>query len=234
MNFTLASDDIQIIIHLVSALTAGAIIGLERSFHGRPAGFRTHALVCLASSLLMMVTMYQSRWIPGIPLETIRTDPTRMAQGIMTGIGFLGAGAIVKEGFAIRGLTTAASIWMISAIGIMIGMGYYLAAGAATFATFNINYVFRLIEGRMRLEFYAHFHVRLARSEALSETDLRAVLTDCGCEPSGMSYGLVGEGRWFEYQALIKTHDKDNLHRLAERLSAKPCVCEFGIAPRGD
>lgn len=76
MNFTLASDDIQIIIHLVSALTAGAIIGLERSFHGRPAGFRTHALVCLASSLLMMVTMYQSRWIPaGIAIEPYAPTP---------------------------------------------------------------------------------------------------------------------------------------------------------------
>ena len=66
MNVPLHDDDIQIIIHLISALTAGGIIGLERSFHGRPAGFRTHALVCLASSLLMLLTMYQSRWIPGI------------------------------------------------------------------------------------------------------------------------------------------------------------------------
>ncbi len=157
-----------------------------------------------------------------------------VAQGIMTGIGFLGAGAIVKEGFAIRGLTTAASIWMIAAIGIMIGMGYYVAAVAATFATFNINYVFRLIESRMRSEFYAHFHVRFARGEALSESDLRTVLGECGCAPSGMSYGLAGDGRWFEYQALIKTLDKDNLHSLAVTLSAMPSVREFGIAPRGD
>ena len=222
------------ILRLTLALVAGGLVGLERSYHGRPAGFREHTLVCISSCMLMLLAEYHVIHIAAATQQAAFIDPTRMAQGIMTGIGFLGAGAIVKEGFAIRGLTTAASIWMISAIGIMIGMGYYLAAGAATFATFNINYVFRLIEGRMRLEFYAHFHVRLARSEALSETDLRAVLTDCGCEPSGMSYGLVGEGRWFEYQALIKTHDKDNLHRLAERLSAKPCVCEFGIAPRGD
>lgn len=107
----------QIVIHLVGALVAGGVIGLERSFHGRPAGFRTHALVCLASSLLMLVTLYQWKWLPGVSLDTVRTDPTRMAQGIMTGIGFLGAGVIFKEGLSVRGLTTAASIWITAAIG---------------------------------------------------------------------------------------------------------------------
>ena len=94
-------DELVIIGRLTGALVIGAMIGFERSFHGRPAGFRTHALVCLASALLMLVT--------------IRADPTRMAQGIMTGIGFLGAGVIFKEGLTVRGLTTAASIWILSA-----------------------------------------------------------------------------------------------------------------------
>lgn len=222
------------ILRLTLALLAGGLVGLERSYHGRPAGFREHTLVCISSCMLMLLADYHVVHVAAATHQEVFLDPTRMAQGIMTGIGFLGAGAIVKEGFAIRGLTTAASIWMISAIGIMIGMGYYVAAGAATFATFNINYVFRLIEGRMRLEFYAHFHVRFARGEALSETDLRAMLADCGCEPSGMSYGLAGEGRWFEYQTLIKTLDKNSLHCLAEKLANMPFVCEFGITPRGD
>ena len=80
------------------ALLIGGLIGLERSFHGRPAGFRTHSLVCVASALLMLVTVYQNEWMTQVTLEAIRTDPTRMAQGIMTGIGFLGAGVIFKEG----------------------------------------------------------------------------------------------------------------------------------------
>ena len=222
------------ILRLSLALLAGGLVGLERSYHGRPAGFREHTLVCISSCMLMLLADYHVIHAAAATHQPIFLDPTRMAQGIMTGIGFLGAGAIVKEGFAIRGLTTAASIWMIAAIGIMIGMGYFVAAAAATFATFNINYVFRLIESRMRSEFYAHFHVRFARGEAPSETDLRTVLRECGCVPSGMSYGLVGEGRWFEYQALIKTLDKDSLHCLAEKLSALSSVHEFGIAPRGD
>jgi putative Mg2+ transporter-C (MgtC) family protein len=98
-----------ILTHLAGALLAGAVIGLERTYHGHSAGFRTHALVCMASSLLMLVPLYQWKWLPGLLTEMFRTDPTRIAQGIMTGIGVLGAGAILKEGVTVRGLTTAAS-----------------------------------------------------------------------------------------------------------------------------
>ena len=89
-------DELVIIGRLTGALVIGAMIGFERSFHGRPAGFRTHALVCLASALLMLVTVYQLHWMTEVPLDTIRADPTRMAQGIMTGIGFLGAGCYLQ------------------------------------------------------------------------------------------------------------------------------------------
>ena len=101
MPFELRADDYEMILRLLAALVAGAFIGYERSFHGRPAGLRTHVLVCLASALLMLVTVYEDHWVR-MPGES-RLDPTRMAQGIMTGIGFLGAGVIVKEGLNVRG-----------------------------------------------------------------------------------------------------------------------------------
>jgi putative Mg2+ transporter-C (MgtC) family protein len=115
------------------ALVIGALIGFERTFRGHPAGFRTHSLVCVASAILMIVTVYQHQWMIFVEHDAIRTDPTRMAQGIMTGIGFLGAGVIFKEGLTVRGLTTAASIWITSAIGILVGIGFWFAAvvGAA-------------------------------------------------------------------------------------------------------
>jgi len=97
MTMTLTSEELVILVRVLAAVAVGAVIGFERSFHGRPAGFRTHALVCVASSLLMLVTVYQNQWMAIVPLDAIRTDPTRMAQGIMTGIGFLGAGVILKE-----------------------------------------------------------------------------------------------------------------------------------------
>ena len=137
MNGIQADDFNTILIRLLLAVLAGGIIGFERAFHGRPAGFRTHSLVCASSSLLMLLTVFQWDLLADMPLETIRVDPTRMAQGIMTGIGFLGAGLIMKEKMTIRGLTTAAAIWMTASIGIIIGMGLFNAAGVATLLTFQ-------------------------------------------------------------------------------------------------
>lgn len=222
------------VLRLTLALTAGGIVGLERSFHGRTAGFREHTLVCISSCMLMLLADYHVSHLSGAVKETAFLDPTRMAQGIMTGIGFLGAGAIVKDGPSIRGLTTAASIWMIAAIGIMLGMGYYLAATAATFATFNINYVFRLIENRLRLEVYAQVHIRFARDDCLAEADLRRLLLELDCAPSGFSYALAGEGRWFDYHLQVKTLDKAKLSAMAEKLAHLHNVVEFQVAPKSE
>src|SRR3990170_5183496 len=149
--------------HLLVALTAGALIGLERSYHGRPAGFRTHTLVCIASSTLMLVTLYPGRWFPDPVSGTVSVDPTRMAQGIMTGIGFLGAGVIFKEGLTVRGLTTAASIWTTAAIGILVGIGLYLPATISAIAVIMILSGFRYVEMRLPSEFYAHHTLKFDR-----------------------------------------------------------------------
>ena len=137
-------ESLVIIGRTAGALAIGAMIGFERSFHGRPAGFRTHSLVCIASAILMIVTVYQSRWMTVLEHDAIRTDPTRMAQGIMTGIGFLGAGVIFKEGLTVRGLTTAASIWITAAIGILVGIGFWLAAIVGAAATLVVLSLFRV------------------------------------------------------------------------------------------
>lgn len=223
----------ETILRLTLALAAGSVVGLERSYHGRTAGFREHTLVCISSALLMLLAEFHTRHL-GAEGGGHFLDPTRMAQGIMTGIGFLGAGAIIKDGASIRGLTTAASIWMIAAIGIMLGMGYYLASTLATVATFNINFVFRLMESSLRLELYAHVHVRFSRGAALSEQDLRKITGDLGCKSSGFSYAVAGDGRWFDYKLQIKTREKDAFHRLAEQLAATPSIVDFSIEPRSD
>ena len=141
MNFT--EDDTQMVFRLLAALLAGALIGYERSYHGRPAGFRTHALVCTASSLLMLVTVYEAHWVRAAA-DPVRLDPTRMAQGIMTGIGFLGAGVIMKEGLSVRGLTTAASIWITAAIGILAGIGFYFPLAVSVILTIGLLSTFPL------------------------------------------------------------------------------------------
>lgn len=116
-----------IALHLLGALLLGLLVGYERSYHGRAAGMRTYGLVCMASAALTVVTGLPESWFGGLPEVTGAADPTRVIQGIVTGIGFLGAGVIMKEGFNISGLTTAASIWASAAIGILVGLGLYLA-----------------------------------------------------------------------------------------------------------
>jgi putative Mg2+ transporter-C (MgtC) family protein len=228
------AEAVDVCEHLVFALLAGGLIGIERSYHGRPAGFRTHTLVCLASSLLMLVTLYQSRWFVALGLERISVDPTRMAQGIMTGIGFLGAGVIMKEGLSVRGLTTAASIWITAAIGILIGIGLYFPAAAATALSVGVLSLFRLIEAKLPRLFYAQLTIRCARAEAISEDDLRAIVDACGFTTANLSYRQAAEGQAYEYRMSIRARHAKHARALAAALQAQPTVLEFRLTPTGD
>lgn len=221
--------------HLVGAMLVGGVIGLERSYHGRPAGFRTHTLVCLASSLLMLITLYQSKWLPaGAPMDSFRTDPTRMAQGIMTGIGFLGAGVIFKEGLSVRGLTTAASIWITAAIGVLIGIGFYFPAVVATVLTVGTLSLFRLIEARIPSHHYAQHFISFDRRDAMEEEEIRSMLDSHGFTIANISYRVSDSGADFEYRMVIRTSIKGKFTTLARHLRAHPGIKTFRISPTGD
>ncbi len=217
--------------NVVAAWFAGAAIGLERSFHGRPAGFRTHALVCLSSAILMVVFNFQEDWLGAMPIETIRSDPTRMAQGIMTGIGFLGAGLIFKEGVTVHGLTTAASIWTTAAIGILLGIGFFYPALLATVVTVGTLSAFRRVEARIPTQIYAHHIIRFSADRTMTETDLRAMLEQHGFSIANMAYRLEEGGGVFEYRMMLRTLKKRDLERLAIDLRKVDGIVEFRITP---
>lgn len=122
------TTNIIIFMNLLGALALGLIVGYERSYHGRAAGMRTYGLVCMASTAITVIAGYPAFWYGGQVSVIVGADPTRVIQGIVTGVGFLGAGVIMREGFNISGLTTAASIWAAAAIGVMVGVGFYAAA----------------------------------------------------------------------------------------------------------
>src|SRR5690606_30543762 len=145
-------------------------------------------------SLLMLVTVYESQWFQPDGNSRVVVDPTRMAQGIMTGIGFLGAGVIMKEGASVRGLTTAASIWITSAIGILVGIGFYLPAALATVLTLATLSGFRWIEGRMRTEQYAIFSVRVQRGHEMGENELRRLVAEHDFTVARVTYRLRDQG----------------------------------------
>lgn len=134
-------------VRLILAGIFGGIIGTEREARGREAGFRTNLLVCLGSALVMLVSVQMVRepWSP-VGNYTIRSDPGRIAYGVMMGIGFLGAGAIMKHGTSVRGLTTAAGLWCIAAIGLAVGIGQYMLAAAATVMVLGALWVLQLFD----------------------------------------------------------------------------------------
>jgi putative Mg2+ transporter-C (MgtC) family protein len=227
-------EELVMAVRVIGALVIGAAIGFERTFHGRPAGFRTHALVCVASALLMLVTVYQSHWMTETPIDAIRIDPTRMAQGIMTGIGFLGAGVIFKEGLTVRGLTTAASIWITAAIGILVGVGFYFAAVLGAVATLAVLAMFRWIERRLPSEFYAHHMLRFDRNKVIAEEDLRTLVGKHGFSIANLSSRLTESGKLFEYRMVIRSQNRKSAETLSQQLRSLPEVIEFRISPTGD
>jgi putative Mg2+ transporter-C (MgtC) family protein len=118
----------HVLLRLVVAAALGGVIGMERELRERQAGLRTHLVVCVGSALFTIVSAYGFHEFLVHGGSVVRTDPTRIAAQIVSGIGFLGAGAIIRQGLSVRGLTTAATLWLVAAIGMATGAGYYSAA----------------------------------------------------------------------------------------------------------
>jgi len=145
-------NDLEIFIRLFLSLILSGLIGLERQVHRRTAGLRTHILVGLGSCLIMLTSLY----IFAIYKNEVALDPARIAAGVITGIGFLGAGAIMREGEGVKGLTTAASLWVVAGIGLATGCGFYKAALFTTILAlitlFFLRYAERLMLGKEEQE----------------------------------------------------------------------------------
>jgi len=140
--------DSQIIIRLILSMLLGGLIGLERQIHRRTAGLRTHILVSLGSCLIMLTSLY----VFDIYKDKVPLDPGRIAAGVITGIGFLGAGAIIRDREGVKGLTTAASLWVVAAIGLATGCGFYTASLVTTLLTLIVLFFLRYIEDKMLIK----------------------------------------------------------------------------------
>lgn len=216
------------VLHIVGAAAAGGVIGLERTLHGRAAGFRTYALLCMGASMAMLVPVF-----PGAAKLMTGSGPaeiSRIAQGILTGIGFLGAGVIVKEGFSVRGLTTAASIWTTAIIGILIGTGHYTEACAGVVMVLCILSVLRWLEDRMRKEVFALVKLGIAQGGELPRTAIETLLRESGLRIVEASYGLERSRAVLEYEYLVSGYDPNGTCLLAEMLTERQQVVSFNIS----
>jgi len=219
----------DIVGRMLAALVAGGLIGLERTYHGRAAGMRTYALVACGSALLVAAAQYD--------LASARHgngDPTRVIQGIVTGIGFLGAGVILKEGFSVRGLTTAASTWVVSAIGVAFGASLWLSGVAASTFTLMTLAALRRVEDRLQVQSFVHCTVSFKHDHFRDEDWLRQLVRQCGFSVTELSYRLDRKAQTFEYRTVMWSANPNGTRELKQCLLEVPEVVDFRISPSRD
>lgn len=217
----------EILLRLLLGAFVGGIIGFERELHGRAAGFRTQLIVCVAAVLIMIVSENYFYYMKDMD-PTLRIDPARIAAGALIGIGFLGAGVIVKSGFAIRGLTTAASIWIVSAIGLAIGAGLYIEGLITTAITIIALVTLRAVEGKVNK---LVFRTIIISTEKISdvEENVSSLLKDCGFHIHSIDYerGLTGEYRFIFH---IYTKRSKDAKKVFKKLDSQDFINSIKIS----
>jgi putative Mg2+ transporter-C (MgtC) family protein len=219
---------------ILGALIAGGLIGYEREYRSRPAGLRTHTLVALASALLMLAAVHQVRWMSDTPIEVVRIDPVRMAHGILTGVGFLCGGVIFQQRGSVHGLTTAASLWITSALGVLFGIGLFgLAIGGAVL-TLVVLSAARFLDKTLPQRNFVDLVVRSRREALVDEAEFRAIAGGCDLKGARLDHRLRDGGAIIELSGSFSGKGALRLTDLAERLRGDPRVLEFDILPRKD
>lgn len=221
------------VLRVLLAVALGAALGLEREIDSQPAGFRTHILVCLGAALFGLISVHAFA-----PFESVRADSnvqidvTRVASQVVVGVGFLGGGAILKYGASIRGLTTAASMWVAAAIGLAVGVGYYWAAVAVTVAALVSLVGFRRLRSGIRHRFGRSAEIVTFRLAAGTEpADLVTALH----ELSGVSVRNLQIDRsedQVEVTVGLKSEMGVRLDRILGELGSREDVAEMSLDER--
>lgn len=210
------TTNLLVFFSLFGALLLGLLVGYERSYRGRAAGMRTYGLVCMASAALTVIAGYTGDWYGGQASISLGADPTRIIQGIVTGIGFLGAGVIMKEGLNISGLTTAASIWATSVIGVLVGIGFYLSAMLLALMSAVCMIGVPKLAGWLPSRQAIAIVLRFKEGFAPSEERLRQAAIKRGYEIAGGSIGISMENGNTEWHFVAVAFDKTSGAPLAE------------------
>jgi len=170
----MSSADLEMAGRLSLAALLGGLVGLEREFHHQPAGLRTYMIVAIGSCLMMLVSIHVST------MYTPHPDPGRIAAQVVAGVGFLGAGAIIRSGLSVRGLTTAAALWTTAGVGLATGCGYWKGAISATALTLVAMYTFMKVERRISKGRFLRKFIVQARDSAALVQHLEDILQKSG------------------------------------------------------
>jgi putative Mg2+ transporter-C (MgtC) family protein len=219
----------EILIRLLLGTLIGGIIGYERQIHGRPAGLRTHILVCTASVLLMIVSEYF--YYPGSTDSTpVSIDPGRIAAGAITGVGFIGAGVVLKTGLTIQGLTTAASIWVISAIGLALGAGLYTAGLVTSLITIATLTTLRIAERKMS-KLSSRF-LTVTVDETAREEDIVSLISKTGLKIDNTDYESFPDAQKTVFHFTVTLYREESIRSLFAELSSMKPVKRVSIKSR--
>jgi putative Mg2+ transporter-C (MgtC) family protein len=214
----LGSIELDIFIKMLLASLAGGLIGLEREKHGRPAGLRTNLLVAVGSCVMVIISeAFYIKYATFTAESALRIDPSRVAAQIVTGVGFLGAGVILKEGASVRGLTTAASLWAVSGLGMAFGMGFYSLGGIATLMVLASLSFLKKLDPIIKKDRYLTLSVTAINREGLLE-ELQEICTSRSLLVSDISSNLdLVEDELF-YQIVITQQQKRVGHELTRAI----------------
>lgn len=218
----------EVLLRLLLAALIGGIVGFEREIHGRAAGFRTQLIVCVAAVLIMVVSQNYYFYIQGAD-STLRIDPARISAGALIGIGFLGAGVIIKSGYSVRGLTTAASIWIVSAIGLAIGGGLYFEAVATFVITIIALIALRVIERKIRTLRFKVITVSTPVAADAEET-ISAILAKYDFHIHSVDYRKDRAKEEVSFRFMVSTRNRGDIKQLFRELSSLEIVNMLNIA----
>ncbi|HYN26937.1 MAG TPA: MgtC/SapB family protein [Burkholderiales bacterium] len=220
---------------MITSLITGILIGLEREVRGKSAGLRTHALVCFASTLVMLAAARQAQWhVEFLPGGTIVTDPTRMAHGVLTGIGFLCAGVIFRDGASVRGLTTAASLWATASIGLLYGVGMYWLAVSGTILTLLVLSMLRLIQYLMPQRLEARLVVITDGGDGFTAATLREILARRGLRAGAVGWNATGSVDRLELSVRTWFRNERQADELVQAIAESLGVVGFAVVPARD
>jgi putative Mg2+ transporter-C (MgtC) family protein len=206
----------EILLKIILAAFLGGIIGLEREIANKEAGLRTNILIGVGSCLITILSLK-------ISTSVATADPARLAAQIVSGIGFLGAGAIIQARFAVHGLTTAATIWTVSAIGISVGVGFYLISFLVTLLVVIILRVFRLISKVLEKQKKTFAYIVNVEDRASIIVDIKKIMIELGIKYVNMNLAKVKDG--FEIELLLDiSHNKDK--EFVEQMMQLPGIKE--------
>lgn len=218
------SAQLAILVKLLLAAFGGAIIGLEREKHGRPAGLRTHLLVALGACLMMVISeAFPIKYAGADANSVLRLDPARTAAQIISGIGFLGAGVILKEGISVRGLTTAASLWMVAGLGMAFGVGLFVPAAMATLIALFCLVFLKKLEPIIKKDRFLFLTVIANRREGLYE-DMERIFAENRLRIADLESDLDLENNRVRYEFIVTQHQRRVGRTLTEQIMALDSV----------